>query len=79
MVVIVIIIIPVIAAHLLPLGSHCSANKLLGGNKRRTSPLLMESLFFLRQNRRYWDIGVVQKAFQGTCSANVKNNMAEDE
>ena len=39
----------------------------------------MKSLLFLRQNRRYWDIGVVQKAYQETCSASVKNNMVEDE
>ena len=43
------------------------------------STLLMGSLLFLCQNRRYWDIGLVQKEYQETCYASVKNNMAEDE
>ena len=55
------------------------ANKLLDVNRSRASPLLMESLLFLRQNRRYWDIGVLHKAYKGTCFSSVKNNMAEDE
>ena len=55
------------------------ANKPLDGNWIRTSTLLMESLLLLHQNRIYWDIGVVQKAYQGIYSASVKNNMADYE
>ena len=54
-------------------------NKLLYVNQSIKYPLLMESLFFYNQNRRYWDIGVVQKAQQVTFTASVKNNMAENE
>ena len=42
------------------------ANRLLDRNQSRKSPLLMESLLFLRQNRRFLGIGVVQKAHQVT-------------
>ena len=55
------------------------ANRLLDRNQSRKSPLLMESLLFLHQNRRYWYIGVLHKAYKGTCFSSVKNNMAEDE
>ena len=55
------------------------ANKLMNENRSRTFPLLMESLLSLNENRRYWDIGVVQKAYKGKLSASVKNNMTEDE
>ena len=55
------------------------ANKLLNENRSRTFPLLMESLFFLNENRRYWDIVVVYKAYQVRCFSSVNNKMTEDE
>ena len=54
------------------------ANKLVDVNWSIISPLLMESLFFLCKNRIFWGIGLIHKEYQLTCSASVKDNMADN-
>ena len=38
----------------------------------------MEAMLFLRENRKFWDIDVIQEAFHKTPSLRVTENLEED-
>ena len=54
------------------------ADRIIDGNQARTSPSLMEAMLFLRENRKFWDIDVIQEAFHKTPSLRVTENLEED-
>ena len=54
------------------------ADRIIDGNRARTSPSLMEAMLFLRENRKFWDIDVIQEAFHKTPSLRVTENLEED-
>ena len=51
------------------------ANRLVDGERNNTSPLLMEALLFLRENRSYWDLELVITAFNAVRSQIVTQKM----
>ena len=53
------------------------ADRLIDGERNSTSPLLMESLLFLRSNRIYWDIELVRTAFNAVRSQIATQKMEE--
>ena len=55
------------------------ADKLIDGDRNNTSPLLMEALLFLRENRSYWDLPLVCEAFNAMRSQIVTKKMEEEE
>ena len=54
------------------------AGGILGGNNGRTLPLLMKTMLFLCENRKFWDMEIIQETYQKTCSDRTRNNMKDD-
>ena len=54
------------------------ADKLIDGTRNNTTPVLMEALLYLRENRQYWDEQLVQEAFNATRSQRVRKKLDED-
>ena len=47
-------------------------------NRMRMSPILFESVLFLKVNKSYWDLGLVSEAMKSTRSESVVKRLAED-
>ena len=50
-------------------------DRLVDGYRNNISPLLMEALIFLRENRSYWDLELVRTAFNAVRSHIVTQKM----
>ena len=53
------------------------ADRLVDREHNNTSPLLMEALLFIRENRLYWDLELVRTAFNSVRSQIVTQKMEE--
>ena len=51
---------------------------MIDGTRARTSPTLIEAMLFLRENRRFWDIDVIQEAFQMTLPVRKEEYLEEE-
>ena len=51
---------------------------MIDGTRARTSPTLMEAMLFLREDKRFWDIDVIQEVFQMTLTVRTTEHLEED-
>ena len=54
------------------------ANHVLTDERKKTSPLMLEALLFLRVNIRLWDIHTVKQAYHMSRNERVDKNIEED-
>ena len=54
------------------------SDNLIDGERNKTSPILLEALLYLRDNRLYWDDQMIQAAFNETRSQRVRQRLDED-
>ena len=55
------------------------AANILTDNRKNTSPVLFESLIFLRMNSRLWDVHLVKEAFHMMRSEKARDRIEEDD
>lgn len=55
-----------------------TTKKILSGNRKCTTPILFETLVFLKVNKKYWDLPLVAEAMKVTRSVKVQQKLDED-
>ena len=55
------------------------ATNVLTDERKKTSPLLLEAVLFLRANSRLWDVQTVKQALHMSWNERIDRKMQEDE